>query len=543
MLSAQAVIAALAILGAGGETVLLDFYSDSCPPCRQMAPSVDRLAAMGYPVEKVNVTRRPDLASRFGVTNIPCFVMLVDGRTVAREVGLTSFERLEQMCKMAAPRPSAPPSAPVARSAPPNPSPPLVSLPPTPSREAFSADAGPADSRTRRADPPPWPHEMPEPRGLDTEAAPSVDDLIAASVRLRIEDPNGRSCGSGTIIDARGGEALILTCGHVFRDSQGRGRIEVDLFGLTPKEGIPGTLLRYDLDRDVALVTVRVPGPVAVARVAPPDHRVARGDRVINVGCNNGDLPTARLSRIAAVDKYGGPPNLTVAGMPVQGRSGGGLFSEDGLVIGVCNAADPSDNEGLYAALASIHAHLDEAELSYVYRSSPDDASRDATLVAAAPPSMPRAMPRPSDVLPSPGPSIDDEGRAPETTAADRSAALSREEQAALEEIRRRKLEGAEVICVIRSRSDPRAQSEILVLNDASAGFLHELAAEARRDARQLTSYEVPHPTERASRAPVQESDRQAAPTAARRPGYGSAQRTADARTDWEPRWREPSDR
>ena len=45
MLSAQAVIAALAILGAGGETVLLDFYSDSCPPCRQMAPTVDRLAA------------------------------------------------------------------------------------------------------------------------------------------------------------------------------------------------------------------------------------------------------------------------------------------------------------------------------------------------------------------------------------------------------------------------------------------------------------------------------------------------------------------
>ena len=62
---------------------------------------------------------------------------------------------------------------------------------------------------------------------------PPVADatLIAASVRLRVEDPDGRSCGSGTIIDARQGEALILTCGHIFRDSKGKGPIEVDLFG------------------------------------------------------------------------------------------------------------------------------------------------------------------------------------------------------------------------------------------------------------------------------------------------------------------------
>src|SRR5207248_11561214 len=46
--------------------------------------------------------------------------------------------------------------------------------------------------------------------------------------------------------------------------------------------------------------------------------------------------------------------NVQVAGQPVVGRSGGGLFSADGMVIGVCNAAEPVDREGLFAALGSI---------------------------------------------------------------------------------------------------------------------------------------------------------------------------------------------
>ncbi len=85
-------------------------------------------------------------------------------------------------------------------------------------------------------------------RGIPPDAK-----LIAASVRLRIEDPNGNSCGSGTIIDARGGDALILTCGHIFRDSQGKGKIDVDLFGPYAGQRVTGQLISYDLKRDVGL--------------------------------------------------------------------------------------------------------------------------------------------------------------------------------------------------------------------------------------------------------------------------------------------------
>src|SRR4029077_13611084 len=78
-------------------------------------------------------------------------------------------------------------------------------------------------------------------------------DLLAASVRLRVEDPQGHSCGSGTIIDALpGGEALVLTCGNLFRDSQGRDKVEVDVFGPAPAAHLVGRVVSFDLERDVA---------------------------------------------------------------------------------------------------------------------------------------------------------------------------------------------------------------------------------------------------------------------------------------------------
>src|SRR6185369_6092068 len=73
------------------------------------------------------------------------------------------------------------------------------------------------------------------------DAQPSAPDhlsarLLAATVRIKIDDGGSQSVGSGTIIDSRSGEALVLTCGHIFRDSGGKRPITVDLFGTTPQE-------------------------------------------------------------------------------------------------------------------------------------------------------------------------------------------------------------------------------------------------------------------------------------------------------------------
>ena len=39
------------------------------------------------------------------------------------------------------------------------------------------------------------------------------------------------------------------------------------------------------------------------------------------VGCNNGGPATAIVSKVTAIDKFLGPPNVQVAGLPVQGEA------------------------------------------------------------------------------------------------------------------------------------------------------------------------------------------------------------------------------
>jgi hypothetical protein len=399
--------------------------------------------------------------------------MLVDGREVDRVVEGTSYSRLETMCQMgmrAAPRePTQMAAEPAAQAIPPqNPAPTESSQPPQPAPfvPAGRAEPGPISP----------PAELPKSRDTVSDA-----DLIAASVRLRVEDPDGRSCGSGTIIDNRNGQALVLTCGHLFRDSHGKGSISVDLFNSGTPQTVAGELISYDLSRDVGLVAIRCPGPVVIARLAPPEYRVEPGMPVVSVGCNNGDLPTARLSTVTRLNRFKGPPNIEVAGQPVEGRSGGGLFSPEGYVIGICNAADPDYQEGYFGAAASVYAELDRGKMAFVYQSpagkaigppktpqfpavANDGQSAVPGLAAAAadmasglrdmPPEFGRPLPL-SDASP---------GRHP-----------------AAEPPRQQDFNQAEIICVIRPLNDPGAKSEIIRLDQVSAEFREQLAAEKRR--------------------------------------------------------------
>jgi S1-C subfamily serine protease len=483
-----------------------------------MAPAIEQLAARGYPIRKVNVTREPGLAAQFHVSSIPCFVMVVNGREADRVVGSTNAARLEQMFALAERR-GADPRVATQLAAGPSPGTSPRSIPAVQSGATFSASDPAALVSVSAAQA--QGHSIRARQLTGVDGAGVTEDpeklqarLLAASVRLRIKDAQGQSCGSGTIIDARKGQALILTCGHLFRDSHGKGPIEVDLFGPAPAERLPGELIHYDLTRDVALVIVKLPGPVTVARLAPHGFQVAKGAKVIHVGCNNGAAPTARTGHVTDVNRFAGPANVEVSGIPVQGRSGGGLFTAEGKLIGVCNAAIADDNEGLYAALGAIQSELesvfDTRQLAFVYDQAPPGAGADSGLAPAGPPTMPKSMAPPADLLrlteapPQPLAEAAATGSLPRMTP---------QEAAVWDEIQRRKGEGAEVICIIRPRNRAAGKSDVLVVDQASPAFLDQLAATNLRS------------------VPVAAAGAPATRQGARPDGSGS---------DWQPRWLQP---
>jgi S1-C subfamily serine protease len=317
---------------------------------------------------------------------------------------------------------------------------------------------------------------------LDAQAAA----ILNASVRLRVEDAKGHAYGTGTIIDARQGEALVITCGHLFRENKGQGPVSVEMFEATPAglrtvDKVPGQVISYDLERDVALVAIRPGREVTVARVAAPQTAIDRGDRVINVGCSNGQDPTALASRITSLNRYQGPPNIQASGAPVEGRSGGGLFNQKGELIGVCFAADHEGNEGLYAALKAIQDELAARGLSDVFMPAASNTALAATSATPASSPVVRGQ-EPTDSL---GPVTSRPLASPNTAAAtpvannapasSAAANLNQTEQAAIDEIMRRAAT-SEVICIIRPKS-PGGQSEIITLGEVSADFVRALAS------------------------------------------------------------------
>jgi thiol-disulfide isomerase/thioredoxin len=427
-------VSSLGTLTHSAEIVLLDFWSPACGPCLQMKPTVAAFKNAGYPVREIDVTREVQLARDHNIGRIPCFVMLVDNEEVDRVVGFTTGERIQQLYKKA--------------------------------RDVEQQIA--ERSRTQSPDP--------EPRQVETKID-SNDKLLSATVRLRVEDAKGNDYATGTIIDAREGQALVVTCGHLFRESKGEGPLTVEIFepaagGIRSVGQVPAKVISYNLERDLALVGIWLDRPVGAAGIAPKGTPIEEGDRVVSVGCSNGQDPTALESRITKLDRYKGPPNIEVSGAPEKGRSGGGLFNQDGQLIGVCFAADYEGNEGLYAALEAIHDELTSAGLSQLlavenaqpYPKEPIVRGQEPLAVVAPIPQTNVAATATPQVVVQPA-----------GTETAEPAGLSAVEQAAWEEIMSRAA-GAEVICIIRPK-EPGGQSEVITLDDVSPEFVRALTA------------------------------------------------------------------
>ncbi len=69
---------------------LVDFSATWCGPCRMLAPVLEELSeSMKGKADfyNVDVDEVPELAQEFGVSSIPCLVILKNGKPVSQSVG------------------------------------------------------------------------------------------------------------------------------------------------------------------------------------------------------------------------------------------------------------------------------------------------------------------------------------------------------------------------------------------------------------------------------------------------------------------------
>jgi hypothetical protein len=296
--------------------------------------------------------------------------------------------------------------------------------------------------------------------------------LITSSVKLRVDAQNSHEWGTGTIIDARQGEALVLTCGHIFEKSQGQGNIEVHLFGDNSTVRVLGKCLFYDLEIDLALVAIKAPPfPVRVAPIAPVSYQIQQSQQAVSVGCDHGGNPTVRTHQILSINMARTPGThrvpfnyVHVSGAPVSGRSGGGLFSSEGYLIGVCNTGDPQRNDGHFVPPHIVRHVLDTMGLADVYK-------KPSLGTPQMPPQALAAL-TPLPPLDSPPPMT---AAVPAPMYSENKGVMSREDQATLEEIIRRMQDGDEVIVISRSRRNPEIRSDVVFLNGASDALVDAL--------------------------------------------------------------------
>ena len=304
-----------------GDCMAILFVDSQQPESLSMNDLATQAVERGWAIRLVDVRGESHVAQRWRVHNTPTTVLVRSGREVDRILGPSTWtEFSRRMLRFSAPDSIR--SIDVDQ---------LVPMQQRPSNRA------------------------------SLESPRIATDPQAATVRIIVDEPESHAVGSGTIIDSNQNGAVVLTCGHLFRNWNKSSVVFVERF----EAGVPvryqASLVDYQIDDiDIGILAINPGKIVPCARVAQQADLLREGDPVFSFGCDHGDVPSRRDSRVTKLNRYMGSANIETAGAPVQGRSGGGLFNSNGELLGVCFAADAQLDEGLYCGTRSVLDRLEK---------------------------------------------------------------------------------------------------------------------------------------------------------------------------------------
>ena len=394
-------LVAIACVENSSDRTILHFSSQNCPACRKIQPVIDQLNSEGWAIRSIDSVKDQSTADKWQVHQIPTVILLENGREVDRVIGsLENAEFKRRLTGNALPNRAIKPTR-ISSNKEANPVSDSNYGPNHPLFKANnSSDYGPnhplfKSDRTSENDPVqsiginhPYYSQYKKPRIATSVAGkysaqpsraarrqptglPKSPESLAATVRIRVKYEESESVGTGTIIDLAGDNALVLTCGHLFRNNEGSQLMTIELFEDGESIPVPATLVDFrDDEVDLGLIKFRPPCPISKAPLLPKGATLHEQDSVFSIGCDTGDAPSRRDTTITKLNRFLGPSNIEIAGAPVQGRSGGGLFDARGRLIGVCIAADNDLDEGMFVGPEAIYAQLEKHQLNHLFEAS-----------------------------------------------------------------------------------------------------------------------------------------------------------------------------
>lgn len=189
---------------------------------------------------------------------------------------------------------------------------------------------------------------------------------------------NNQWAGSGTIISDDRTNALVLSCGHLFRESVGVISVTVG------NKKFPGEMVKLDVDKELSLIRISSPG-VGVHPMTRTNSQP--GEFVKAMGYSGGVFGFS----IGVVQTYkwytGNNTWMTCSFKAPSGFSGGPVFNQNYYVVGVIWGTDSA------VPIETIHEFL-----SGIY--SPPVVNPPGI----SPPILPLPEPQNPPILPEPGP-------------------------------------------------------------------------------------------------------------------------------------------